>query len=75
MPVETLLLIIFTLATIFVVLVAVLFTFIMHHLRQPTLQAHAARQAWLSDVIWACIPWFIMFGLMYPALIKIFASS
>ena len=75
MPVDTLLLITFTLVAIALVLAAVLYTFIMHHVRAAATVAHSARQSWLSDVIWACIPWLIVFGLMYPALIKIFAQN
>jgi heme/copper-type cytochrome/quinol oxidase subunit 2 len=73
MPVETLLFITVTLATIAVVVAVVLYTLIMHHIRTPAIQVHSARQSWLSDVIWACIPWLIVLALMYPTLTKIFA--
>lgn len=75
MPIDTLLLVIFTLLTLVVILVAVLYTLIMHHIRTPITQANVARQHWLADVTWACMPWLIVMLLMYPALKKIFIHS
>ena len=72
MPIDTLLLVTFTLLTMSVSLVAVLYSFIMHHVRTPARQASVARQHWLIDITWACVPWFIVIVLMYPALKKIF---
>jgi heme/copper-type cytochrome/quinol oxidase subunit 2 len=75
MPIDTLLLVIFTLLTISVSLVAVLYTLLMHHVRTPARQANVARQHWLVDLTWACVPWLIVILLMYPALRKIFTHS
>ena len=75
MPIDTLLLVIFTLLTLVVILVAVLYTLIMHHIRTPITQANVSRQHWLADVTWACMPWLIVILLMYPALKKIFIHS
>ena len=72
MPIDTLLLVTFTLLTISISLVAVLYSFIMHHVRTPARQASVARQHWLIDITWACVPWLIVIVLMYPALKKIF---
>jgi heme/copper-type cytochrome/quinol oxidase subunit 2 len=75
MPIDTLLLVSFALITLFVILVAVLYTLIMHHVRTPPRQANVARQHWLADVTWACMPWLIVILLMYPALKQIFIHS
>ena len=75
MPIDTLLSVTFTLLTMSVILVAVLYTFIMHHVRTPIKQANVARQHWLVDVTWACMPWLIVILLMYPALKKIFTHN
>lgn len=72
MPIDTLLLVTFTLLTISVSLAAVLYTLIMHHVQTPARQANVARQHWLVDITWACVPWLIVILLMYPALRKIF---
>ncbi len=72
MPIDTLLLVTFTLLTMSVVLAVVLHTLIMHHVRTPARQANVARQNWLVDITWACVPWLIVIVLMYPALRKIF---
>jgi len=53
----------------------VLYTLIMHHVRTPVSQANVARQHWLVDITWACVPWLIVVLLMYPALKKIFINS
>jgi len=75
MPIDTLLLLTFTLLIMGVILVAVLYTFVMHHIRAPASQANVARQHWLVDITWACMPWLIVILLMYPALKKIFNHS
>ena len=75
MPIDTLLLVTFTLLTMSASLVAVLYTLIMHHVRTPVSQANVARQHWLVDITWACVPWLIVVLLMYPALKKIFINS
>jgi heme/copper-type cytochrome/quinol oxidase subunit 2 len=75
MPIDTLLLVTFTLLTMSVVLVAVIYTLIMHHVRTSARQANVARQQWLVDITWACVPWLIVILLMYPALKKIFTHS
>ena len=75
MPIDMPLLLIFTLSTMSVILVAVLYTFVMHHIRIPASQANVARQHWLVDITWACMPWLIVILLMYPALKKIFNHS
>jgi heme/copper-type cytochrome/quinol oxidase subunit 2 len=75
MPIDTLLLVTFTLLTMSASLVAVLYTLIMHHVRIPARQANVARQHWLVDFTWACVPWLIVILLMYPALKKIFTHN
>jgi len=72
MPIDTLLLVTFTLLTMSVVLVAVIYTLIMHHVRTPARQANVARHYWLVDITWACVPWLIVILLIYPVLKKIF---
>lgn len=71
MPIATVLLMTFTLLTIAIVWVAVLYTFIRHHARPPVLQTHLVRPSWVVDMAWACTPWLIVLLLIYPTLKKI----
>jgi heme/copper-type cytochrome/quinol oxidase subunit 2 len=75
MPIDKLLLVTFTLFTMSVILAAVLYTLIMHHVRTPVRQANVARQHWLVDITWACIPWLIVTLLMWPTLKKVFTLT
>jgi heme/copper-type cytochrome/quinol oxidase subunit 2 len=75
MPITTALLITFTLLTIIVVWIAVLYTFLSHHLRLPATRVYSVRHSWLVEMAWACMPWVIVILLIYPTLEKIFMQT
>lgn len=75
MPIDTLVLLILTLLTVAIVLIAILYTTTMHHVRTQVRPRHSGHQHWMIDVIWACVPWLIVLALIGPTLKKILMHS